>query len=217
MAVTAPLADATSRDAILDAAEQLFAARGLAATTVKQIGAAARVNSALLYYYFPSKEALYDAVLDRLVGGFVAAGGVTLDHARSPHDAVRALIEWQARALSARPQLPRLLARELADHGARHAEGPLTGLAARLFSRLCDVIKEGQRQHLFRADVDPAFAAISTISQVAYAFIARPAVGILLGQGIDGPGDETLRDFARHAADFALAALDPSPRPPVSA
>ena len=202
-------AEARSRDAILDAAEQLFAARGLAATTVKDIGAAAGVNSALLYYYFPGKDALYEAVLDRLVGGFVASGGAALDTAASPDAAVRTLIEWQAQALFARPQLPRLLARELADHGATHAQRPLTGLAARLFARLCEVIREGQRQGVFRTDIDPAFAAVSSISQVAYAFIARPALGVLLGHGLDGPPDATLREFARHAAEFALAALAP--------
>ena len=205
--------DPTSRDAILDAAERLFAARGLAATTVKQIGAAAGVNSALLYYYFPSKDALYDAVLDRLIGGFAAGGGAVLDQHRSPPEAIRALLQWQADALFARPELPRLLARELADHGATHAQRPLTGLAARLFSRVCEVIREGQRQGVFRTDVDPAFAAVSIISQLAYGFIARPAVSIFLGHGLDGPPEATLRDFARHAAEFALAALEPAVSP----
>lgn len=200
-----------SRTAILDAAEQLFARQGLAATTIKQIGADAGVNTALLYYYFPGKDALYAAVLERLVERFVSAGGARLDAAAEPDDAVRALLEWQAETLIAQPHIPRLLARELVDHGARHAVAPLTELAARLFGRLCDVIREGQRRGTFRGDVDPAFAAVSSISQIAYAMIARPAVGILLGQGVGGPADDTLRAYAHHAAGFALAALRPRP------
>jgi len=47
-----------TRDLILDAAEQLFAAQGFTATTIKQIGRAAGVNSALLYYYFADKDRL---------------------------------------------------------------------------------------------------------------------------------------------------------------
>ena len=50
-------------------------------------------------------------------------------------------------------------------------------------------------------------AAISTISQVVYFFVARPAIRVLLRTGPEGPTARVVRDFARHAADFALAAL----------
>ena len=42
---------APTQDLILDAAERLFARQGFTATTIKQIGRAASVNPALLYYY----------------------------------------------------------------------------------------------------------------------------------------------------------------------
>ena len=47
-----------SKEIILDAAEALFASRGFDATTIKQIGTRAKVNPALLYYYFGDKKAL---------------------------------------------------------------------------------------------------------------------------------------------------------------
>src|SRR5579862_4318310 len=53
-----------SRDAILAAARQVFAESGLAGARTDAIAAAAGVNKALLYYYFKSKEALYQAVLE---------------------------------------------------------------------------------------------------------------------------------------------------------
>jgi AcrR family transcriptional regulator len=59
-----------TRHLILDAAERLFAAQGFPRTTIKQIGQAAGVNSALLYYYFGDKDRLYRsaaAVRPRLV------------------------------------------------------------------------------------------------------------------------------------------------------
>jgi hypothetical protein len=80
------------------------------------------------------------------------------------------------------------------------------------------LIEEGQRAGVFRRDVDPRFAAISTISQVAYFFVARPAVRILLGTGPDGPAPEVVRAYASHAAEFALAALAaPAARRPTRA
>lgn len=52
---------------IVEAATSVFAEHGFERTTTKQIAQAARVSPALLYEHFPSKEALYRAVLRQLV------------------------------------------------------------------------------------------------------------------------------------------------------
>ena len=203
-------ASARSRTAILDAAQRLFAVQGFGPTTVKQIGTEAGVNSALLYYYFKDKETLYREVLRRIVGAFVATGVRAFDASASPVDAIRALIAAQSAFFAANPDVPRLIARELVDHEAAHASEQFTEIAANLFRRLCDTIREGQRTGAFRRDLDPQFAAISTISQVVYFNIARPAVRILLAQGREIPV-AVARGFAAHAADFAIAALGARP------
>jgi TetR/AcrR family transcriptional regulator len=53
-----------TRARILDAALQEFSAHGLAGARTEQIAEAAGVNKALLFYYFGSKEKLYEAALD---------------------------------------------------------------------------------------------------------------------------------------------------------
>lgn len=50
---------------LLDAAERLFAARGVDAVSVRAVNAAAGANVAAVHYHFGSKEALVDAVLRR--------------------------------------------------------------------------------------------------------------------------------------------------------
>ena len=55
---------ADTRQRILDAAAREFAANGLAGARTEAIAAAAGVNKALLYYYFDSKDALYQAALE---------------------------------------------------------------------------------------------------------------------------------------------------------
>ena len=203
-----------ARTAILDAAELLFAERGYAATTIKQIGTEAGVNSALLYYYFADKGALYRAVLARLLGTLMARGGQVFSAARSPEDAIRGLVGVQGELLISRPHVARLIARELVDHNATHVSGQLTQLAAGIFRQLCNLIRDGQRSGLLRADLDPQFAAISTIAQVVYFHIARPAVGILLGYGPEGAPADVARAYTAHAAEFAIAALShPAGRP----
>jgi AcrR family transcriptional regulator len=53
------------RDQILEAAFQEFAKKGYKGATIKSIARVAKLQSpALIYHYFPDKEALFDAVLE---------------------------------------------------------------------------------------------------------------------------------------------------------
>ena len=47
---------------------------------------------------------------------------------------------------------------------------------------------------------------MSTISQVAYFILARPAITLFFGERGGIPA-ETIADFGRHAGDFAVHAL----------
>ena len=55
----------TTKDRLLDSAEQLFSRQGFSATSVRQISAAASVNLAAMNYHFGSKEQLISAVFAR--------------------------------------------------------------------------------------------------------------------------------------------------------
>lgn len=199
-----------SKSSILDAAEALFARQGFDSTSIKEIATEAGVNSALLYYYFGDKEQLYHQVLSRRIEAFVAESMRALAGARGPEDTLRTLIDFQTRILREQPTLPRLLVRELLDHDASHARAQIAHIAANTFRRLRETIAAGQREGIFRADVDPRFAAISCVSQVIYFHIAQPAVRILLdaeGPSAAAGSDDITTAFAAHATQFALAAL----------
>ena len=64
---------------ILEAATQAFGEHGLAGARTAQIAAAAGVNKALLYYYFRSKDELYDATLDAAAQQIVSRSMETLN------------------------------------------------------------------------------------------------------------------------------------------
>ena len=58
--------------AVLDAANELFAARGPASVSVRDIAAAARVNHALVHRHFGPKHKVLQAVLERSARGMAA-------------------------------------------------------------------------------------------------------------------------------------------------
>lgn len=60
-----PAGERDTRSLILDAAEQLFASQGYAATSTREIAAAAGVRQSMIAYYFQSKQVLFEEVFTR--------------------------------------------------------------------------------------------------------------------------------------------------------
>lgn len=71
-----------TRERILDASAQIFAERGYAGTSVRQIADAAQVNVAAVSMYFSSKEGLYRALLDEGFDELVRCRRAALDRCR---------------------------------------------------------------------------------------------------------------------------------------
>ncbi len=61
---------AERRRQILSAARTLFAERGFDATTTRDLAAAADINDALIYRYFPDKQAILAALVDEAIAVF---------------------------------------------------------------------------------------------------------------------------------------------------
>jgi AcrR family transcriptional regulator len=76
------------RRRIVDAAVPLFARKGFAGTTTKEIAEAALVSEALVFKHFPSKAALYEEIL-----GLGCRGDPGLEHFSALEPSTGALIE----------------------------------------------------------------------------------------------------------------------------
>lgn len=197
-----------TKDAILDAAEARFAAKGFAPTTIKQIAGDAGVNSALIYYYFADKEALYGEVVTRLITRMAGAMSAVLAAASDPAAAITAFATQHNALLERQPRMRKLIGRELIDYDAQHAQSAIRTLVANTFERLRGAIVAGQKAGIFRSDVDARFAAISLVSQTTYFHLARPAISQIFAAGGAIPPEMGV-EFAAHAARFTLAALAP--------
>jgi TetR/AcrR family transcriptional regulator len=59
------------RSRIISAAEEVFAERGYAGATTREIAERAGIGKRMLFYYFPTKDAVYRVVLERIIVGLV--------------------------------------------------------------------------------------------------------------------------------------------------
>src|SRR2546429_7389713 len=126
-----------SRAAILDAAVREFSREGVAGARTDAIARAARVNKALLYYYFKDKDLLYNAVLDQVFGGLVAAIGEVLSRDLPPKEKILTYASTHFDYIANHPLYPRIAQAEM---GARIGQDFFfrRQIARKDFSNCCD-------------------------------------------------------------------------------
>ena len=83
------MAQSETVERILDAAEQLFAEKGFAETSLRLITSKAGVNLAAVNYHFGSKKALIQAVFSRFLGPFCASLDRELERRQAKADQQR--------------------------------------------------------------------------------------------------------------------------------
>lgn len=107
------------RAKLLAAAVVRFAEHGVAGTTVAEIAARAQVTSAMVHYYFKTKDQLLDAVVEeKLVGEFIAFVVGALDAAEpDPCVLTERLVRRIVAASDRMPWLPPLWIREVISEG----------------------------------------------------------------------------------------------------
>jgi AcrR family transcriptional regulator len=125
---------ADTKSIILDAAERLFADHGFAATSLRNIIAAAGVNLAAVHYHFGSKEALIKAVLERRIGPLNQERLRLLDLANADGSGKPDYLERIIEALIGPPL--RL------NSGSRKAGNHFTKLIGRTFGEADDKLKK---------------------------------------------------------------------------
>lgn len=108
------------RQAIVDAATDLFAERGFSGVSVQEIADAAGTHKTTVLYHFATKDALHEAVLDAALGGVVEVTREFLagDFKR---ERVAFLLDQMHSFYAEHPAVARLLQRELIEPGGSEA------------------------------------------------------------------------------------------------
>ena len=167
-----PRAARASPDRILAAAALEFAERGFAGARVDRIARRARVNKAMLYYHFRSKQGLYRALLRRTFTmaaermQAIAAGG------GSPAEKVDRVIAGLAALIHEQDFLPAIMLREVAEGGAHLDRETLEALVG-IPRAVGAIVLDGVAQGAFRP-IHPMFAYLSMLAPIIMYLAAAP-------------------------------------------
>ncbi len=162
-----------SPEKILAAAAAEFSERGYAGARVDRIARRARVNKAMLYYHFASKQGLYRTLLRQTFGAIAAqlqaiAAAETLDSPRKLDAAVAAL----AAHIEAQRYFPSIMLREVADGGTHLDPETLAALAA-VPKAFAAILRPGIADGAFR-DMHPVAAYFTTIAPILMFVASSP-------------------------------------------
>ena len=171
------------RKAILDAAVRVFARQGYEASPVGDVAKEAGVAYGLVYHYFGSKEAVLEAVFREQWGRLLAAVAVAEDTGKSAPEQLGLVVKIVLRTWRDDPDLVRLLVREITR--SPHIQDELDEIG-QAFASLERIIRRGQDEGTFRAEVDARLAA-----WMLYGALEEVLTGWVLGQLPDDVGAVT--------------------------
>lgn len=170
---------------ILLSAERIFAERGLAGASIRELAEGAELAKASLLHHFPSKRALYAAVLQAVADDVLAA----LAEASTLQEGLGALSSW----LQHRPTAARLVLRELIDNPARASTARKWPLAPALH-RLVSLVPPG--------GPDPEALVMFVLGGIALVEVSVPTVA-----AIEGSDRRSVKERLRRSLPLLLGRI----------
>jgi TetR/AcrR family transcriptional regulator len=140
-----------TREKILDVAEDLFARSGFSGVGLREVALRVGLSKSALFHHFPSKAALYQDVLVRVLGRIATAVGPALESDRDPGPRLEQWLDALVDALVEHPPAARLLLRALFEHEA--AIAPAESVRSDVIESQLGALIDGF-QRLVRAGID---------------------------------------------------------------
>ena len=104
----------TTRDKIMAAAWDVFAEKGYDGARMQEIADRAGANKAMIFYYFSSKDALFEGIIKETFGQmFQAFQGIIAEENIEPVELLPKIVRVHLNMLAANPRLPKVLIREI--------------------------------------------------------------------------------------------------------
>jgi len=206
--------EAATEQRILEAARAVFLRRGTAGARMQEIAHEARVNQALLHYYFRSKERLSAAVFQQIASRIFPALTQALGAEMSLDEKIERLIAIYLDNLSQNLFVPGYVISELHHHPER-VQQLLSGVMGAdpqqvmpaLLKTLERQINERVREGTMRP-IKPQQFVINLISLCIFPFAARPMLSIVLGMD-DASFMRFIEQRKKELPEFFRAALRP--------
>lgn len=138
---------------ILEVAETLFAEKGFDGTSIRDISKVAKINVAMISYYFGSKERLLQSLIVYRTTDIKTQLEHLLEEDLEPIEKVNKLIEIYINRINNNKGIYRILHFELSSKKREQNLQAFTEFRKDNLKYLESIIEEGQRKGVFRKDI----------------------------------------------------------------
>jgi AcrR family transcriptional regulator len=198
-----------SKKRILDTATILFGKHGKNGISTARIAKEAKVNKALIFYYFGSKDGLYRSVLKLLIQNFIKSINKKISNVESGLPIIELFVREHIASLNKNQILVKFMLRELskAESGiSPELHDCMTALHI-IRDNLLKAIADAQKKNEIRT-IDPLYTIVNIISLDIFFYLGKPIVG-LLNPNIDSEVFEQKR--VDHVIDLLMNGLKKHP------
>ena len=162
-----------AKEKLLAAATRLFAEKGFAGVSIRQLAEAAGVNSAMISYYYGGKEGLYEAVLTTQYERLLAKFEAVADLEAPLNEKIRQYAEVIRLTHTAdQPLMARLIQGELTSPTAC-MEKVVRNYASRIVRIVGGILQEGIDSGEMRTDIPLNYATMALAGMINFFFILR--------------------------------------------
>ncbi|MBD9534864.1 TetR/AcrR family transcriptional regulator [Stenotrophomonas sp. STM01] len=200
-----PTQDAADlRVQLLDAALACFVAKGIAATSLRDIAQRAGVTPALVHYYFGDKPRLQQAVVEERLWPVMAQVHAGVQEAgQGVAGLVAAFVEGVVRAVAEHPWLPTLWVREILCEGGALRELMIERVGPVLPRMLVERFAAAQRDGQLNPQLDPRLMVVSLMGLTMFPLASAP-----IWQSLSGAQDLGAEEVQRHALALLTHGLE---------
>lgn len=165
-----------TRMKLIEVATELFAVKGFAAVSVRELTETAQVNVSAISYHFSGKEGLYEAVLlEQLSPILEILRGVEKTDSSSPVTRLTFYADRVAHIHAQRPFLSRFIYSE-ATNPTEYGRPIIEKHLLQVYQFINSTLQEGIAKGYFRDDLNVIHAAVALVGILNFYFIAKPLV-----------------------------------------
>jgi AcrR family transcriptional regulator len=197
--------DKQTEERIFEAATEVFVEKGMDGARMQDIANQARINKALLHYYFRTKDLLFEAVFTKLAGKIFSKFAPVFDENLTLDEKIRFFYREHLEFMKQNPRLPAFILNEINRNPAR-----IKKIIKNInFNKFWEMLESQHREELKRYNItrESLPQIMSSIAALSvFPFAARGLFeGIFESFGVDF--DTYIEERKEFAPEFVLGAL----------